>query len=168
MLNLTIQHFIHLTRPQRYALHEGIQLVVVGVSVPVWFMQKNTSEPAREVFCKYYLSNGREDRPIRILDDGYDICLPYRKGKKLLNDKGKPLSNEEWRELNFTNPDKLDALYHRHVTEVSSAQLLDPPDGIKYMAYREHDKVKYEESELVIVHYVNLLDVEQLTESQIY
>lgn len=168
MLNLTIQHFIHLTKPQRYALHKNIQLVVTGVSVPVWFMNKMTSEPAKEVFCKYYLSNSKENRPIRIVSDGYDICLPYRKGKELLNENGKPLSDSEWRELNLSNKDKLERLYQNHVAEVSSSQLLDPPVGIKYMAYREHDKMKQENGELMVIHYVNLLDFDHLLESQVF
>lgn len=164
MLNLAIQHFIYLTRAQRYALHEGIELVVVGVSIPVWFLQRRTSEPAKEIFCKYHLKNPHHDQPIQILDDGYEVSLPYREGQPLCNDKGQPLSDEEWRVLNATNPDKLNELYHKHVTEVSSRLLLDSSDGgNQLMAYREHNKIRQENSELSIIHYVNLLDMERLT-----
>ncbi len=165
MLNLTIQHFIHLTRAQRYALHEGIPLVVIGFSVPVWFLNKQTSEPAKELFCKYYLKNPREDHPINIVEDGYEIAVPYRKGQKLLNDRGKPLSDEEWRHLNATNPDGLEVLYDKRVSEISSKLLLDPPLGIQYLAYREHNKVRQDDGELMIVHYVNIMDIGQLVNS---
>ena len=162
MLNLTIQHFIHLTKAQRYALHDGIQLVVVGISVPVWFLNKNTSEPAKEVFCQYYLQNTREDQPINIVQDGYEITLPYRQGQELLNEHGHRLSDEEWRKLNFAEPDKLEALYDKHVSEISSEQLLDPPTGRRCMTYREHNKVKHGDGDLIIIHYVNIMDIDQL------
>lgn len=162
MLNLTIQHYIYLTQAQRHALHEGIQLVVVGVSIPVWFLNRKTSEPAKEVFCKYYLKNSREEQPIRIMPDGYEITLPYRKGQKLLNDKGRPLSDSEWRKLNATDSDKLEELYQKRVGEISSTLLLDPPIGIKYLAYREHNKITQDDDELMILHYVNIMDIEKL------
>ena len=58
MLSLAIHHNLWLTRDQRYAVHNGIELVIVGVSVPVWVAnQKSTSEPAQEIFCKYNLKN---------------------------------------------------------------------------------------------------------------
>ena len=165
MLNLTIQHFIHLTRTQRYAIHAGTQLVIMGVSIPVWFFNKNTSEPAKEIFCNYYIKTSREEQPICIMRDGYGISLPYRKGQKLLNDRGKPLSNVEWRKLNAANPDKLNDLYQKQVNEISSVLLLDPPAGTKYLSYREHDRAKQDDNELEIIHYVNIMDIEQLTES---
>ena len=165
MLNLTIQHFIYLTREQRYDLHEGAELIVHGVSVPVWFLNTNTSEPAREIFCRYYLKNTKEDHPIQILPDGYGIQIPYREGGMLLNEQGQPISNDEWRELNFHNPEKLDELYKKQIMEVSAENLLDPPHGGKHLFYREHNKVQQDGSQLNIVHYVNMNDIEKLCES---
>jgi len=79
MLNLTIQHFIHLARDQRYALHEGIELVVVGVSIPVWFLDKVTSEPAKEVFCRYYLKNPNATRAAQLAGyQGNDFAFTHR------------------------------------------------------------------------------------------
>ena len=69
------------TKEQRYELHEGQELQVTGISVPVWYVNKITSEPAKEVFCNYYLKNTHEDIPIKILEDGYEIYLPMKKSK---------------------------------------------------------------------------------------
>lgn len=160
MLNLTIQHVIPLTRKQRYALHEGINLVVIGVSSPVWYINKATSEPAKEVFCQYSISNTREDVPITIKEDGYNLVLPYRPGK------GLDITNEQWRELHLKNPEKLELMYKQCVQEVSSKSLLDIIDGgAAYLSYREHNEVKHEGRKLQIIHFIQIIDVERLTES---
>ncbi len=157
MLNLAVQHMIHLTREQRYALHEGIEIVVTGVSVPVWFMGRVTSEPAKEVFCQYYIKNPKQDTPIAVRTDGYEIAVPYREGRSL------ELSDEEWRILNRDNPEKLEHLYKQCVQEVSSQNLLDLQDGGSgSMVYREHSKVKQNDKLLNIVHFVHIAAVEEL------
>ena len=77
MLTLTVSHNIFLTRQQRYLLCEGeYSLMVVGVSVPVWFLGGRTSEPAREVFCKYMLSITDNSNAISRHKEGYVINLP--------------------------------------------------------------------------------------------
>lgn len=160
MLNLTIHHNIHLTREERYALHNGEQVQTVGVSTPVWFYNRLTSEPAREVFCRYFLQNPKKNIPIQILEDGYDIAIPFRKETKL------NISNEEWRYLNIHDPDKLDSLYQRTVPEVSSLNLLDIKDGgCGILFYREHDKVKKDDDFLTIIHFVQIGSIEQLESS---
>lgn len=159
MLSLTIHHNIHLTKEQRYALHEGQEISVIGVSVPVWYMKQVTSEPAKEVFCRYFLKNPKTDIPIQILEDGYEISIPYREGTKL------EISDEEWRELFFKDPAKLEALYKTQLSEVSSKNLLDVKDGgIGSMAYREHNKVQRGSQLLNIMHYVNIDSMESLVE----
>lgn len=160
MLSLTIHHNIHLTREQRYALHDGQEIMTIGVSVPVWYMNKVTSEPAKEVFCRYFLSNPKTDEPIKILEDGYEIAIPYREGSPL------KLSDEEWQELFRNNPNKLDALYKMTIEEVSSKNLLDVQDGGSgSLSYREHNKVKRGDTFLNIMHYVNIEPMETLLES---
>jgi hypothetical protein len=57
MLTLTVSHNIFLTKKQRYELSVvESTLEVIGISFPVWFYKGKTSEPAKEVFCKYILS----------------------------------------------------------------------------------------------------------------
>ncbi len=160
MIRLTIQHNIHLTRDQRYALHEGIELVVVGVSVPVWFQNNATSEPGKEIFCRYYIKNPKEDCPIRILDNGYEITLPCRPGQRL------SISNEEWRQLNFKEPEKLKEMYSNLVNDVSSKNLIDIRDGgSEHLSYREHNKIKKGEDMMNTMHFVSIGTIESLEES---
>lgn len=78
MLRLTVSHYIYLSRDQRYALHNGESLEIVGISVPVWFMKGNTSEPAKEVFCKYKITNQPGNRIINLTEDGYCVNLPQK------------------------------------------------------------------------------------------
>lgn len=158
MLNLTIQHLIHLTREQRYALHEGIEIVVVGVSVPVWFVNKITSEPAKEIFCHYYIKNPKVDNPVKVRGDGFEITLPYREGK------GLSLTDEEWRILNLQNPEKLERMYKQCVPEVSSQNLLDIQDGGNggHLYYREHNKIQEDAQTLHMMHYVQISPIEDL------
>ena len=160
MLNLTIQHMIHLTRDQRYAVHEGIELVVPGVSIPIWFMEKATSEPAKEVFCHYYFKNPKEDIPVQIKEDGFEICLPFRPGKEL------GLTDEQWRELNLRNPEKLELMYKNTPSEVSSKNLLDLKDGGSgHLMYREHNKLKQNNKLLNVMHFIQIGDMQALLDS---
>jgi hypothetical protein len=161
VLNLTIQHLIHLTREQRYALHEGIEIVTVGICVPVWFVNKMTSEPAREVFCNYYIQNPKADHPIKVRGDGFEITLPYREGK------GLSLTDDEWRILHNQNPEKLERLYKQCVAEVSSKNLLDIGDGGNggHLCYREHNKIQEDGQTLNMMHYIQISPIEDLTAS---
>lgn len=160
MLSLTIHHNIHLTKEQRHALHDGEDIVTVGYSVPVWFMGKVTSEPAREVFCVYSLKNPKKDVPIQIMENGYEITIPYREGSSL------KISNEEWLDLLMNNPDKLDAMYKQHISEVSSKNILDVSEGgCGGLVYREHNKTKMGDKILNIMHYVSIEPIEMLLNS---
>jgi len=161
MLSLAINHNVWLTRDQRYAIHAGIELVVVGLSVPVWVSSERiTSEPAKEVFCKYYLKNTKNDEQIVIVKDGYEITLPNRQGN-LPN-----LTDEEWRHLNSNDPENLENLYLKCDKPVNSNNLLDPIDGgSKYLSFREHSKMKIENQIINLIHFVNMSEIEELTKS---
>lgn len=159
MLNLTISHYVYLTRDQRYSLHEGSEIYVTGTSVPVWYVNKITSEPAKEVFCKYHLINNHKDVPVQILEDGYLIHLPMRPAK---NNRPE-LTEEEWRTLSKENPARLQMYYQGKTCEVSSKCLLDVKDGgSKYLHYREHNKTKNEGEVINMMHYIIIQDMEDL------
>ena len=159
MLSLTIHHKIYLTREQRYALHEGINLVVTGVSIPVWFGKNYTSEPGIEVFCRYHLKNTKKDMPIQILEDGYEIVLPNRKGSQ------PEINDEEWREMN-RNGTIQTKYYDKCVSRVTSENLLDIKDGgSKCLFYREHNKIIKNKVTTKTAHFVNIEDMESLTNS---
>lgn len=163
-MNLTIAHYIYLNRDQRYALHDGHEFDVIGVSLPVWVINdKVINEPTKEIFCKYYLSNPKKDKAIGTNEDGYSIALPFRPEKKV-----KPLTNEEWRRLNMHHPEVLEQWYKKQVSEVSSKNLLDHKDGgCQKLFYREHNLIKKDNTMLKIMHFINIEDISVLEESMV-
>ena len=162
MLHLAITHNIHLTRDQCYALHEQQEVHTACVSIPVWHSGLLTSEPAKEVFCKYIIKNTRQDVPIQILKEGYLVHMPFRPAK---ND-AKPLTDEEWRFLNMNNPKKLREYYKKMKPEISSKNLLDIKDGgSECLMYREHNQVSNNGKTLKLMHFVSVRRLEHLEES---
>lgn len=160
MLRLTICHNIHLTRDERYALHQGEDILVVGTSLPVWTLKNLTTEPGKEVFCHYHLKNPKKEVPIKILEDGYEITIPYREGTKL------EISDDEYRRLVMEDKEKLEQLYAQTVKEVSSKNLLDIKDGgSAYLNYRELNKIFVKDREVQIMHYVIIDTIEHLEKS---
>ena len=95
-LCLTISHHIFLSQEQRYALAKDseTQVETIGVSVPVWCratvegfgLNRQTDEPADEVFCKYYLDNRQCGKVIEILKDGYCMHFASEATRKRLLD----------------------------------------------------------------------------------
>jgi hypothetical protein len=160
MLRLTVHHNIHLTRQERYALHQGEDLLVIGTSLPIWTVKNITSEPGKEVFCYYYLKNPKKEVPIKILPDGYEITIPYREGTKL------EISDEEYRRIVSENKEKLDELYAKTTKEVSSKNLLDIREGgSEFLNYRELNTVLVKEKEIQIMHHVTIGTIEKLEKS---
>lgn len=75
MITISISHIIHLNKKERYDLYHGKEIEKNGFFVPVCFYKGNTSEPATEVFCKYYLTNFNEFVPITKCKNGYRINI---------------------------------------------------------------------------------------------
>lgn len=160
MLTLSIHHNVHLTREQRYALHAQENISVTGICIPVWSMNLITSEPAKEVFCRYHLTNPNEEIPIRIVEDGFHLTIPYREGQPL------QMSDEDWRYLNLNNPDVLSHKYQETVPEVSSKNLLDLADGgLGQLTYRERVKMRQNDVLITIMHHVTIGSMESLLET---
>jgi hypothetical protein len=49
---------------------------VIGVSVPVWYHNSETSEPANEIFCKYKIKTTESDIFVRYKANEYIVHLP--------------------------------------------------------------------------------------------
>lgn len=159
MLTLSIQHNIYLTQEERYALHNQEDVDTVGVSMPVWYLPTRSSEPGREVFCNYYLRNPRKELPIKIMKDGYLLCVPYR----IPSRKQREISNEEWLQM---SQEQREAYYTAMPREMSSASLLDVQDGgSETLMYRENNTVKNGDKFMKIVHFVHIYDIKYLTGS---
>ena len=155
--SLVIYHLIHLTAEERAFLHQGNDVETVGITVPVWVIDKKTSEPASEIFSKYILKNPRKEIPIKFLPEGFEIVIPYRKGTKLT------ISDDEWRFLNMNDKQKLDALYRSTVSEISSENLVDIQEG--FISYREHNKLMFNDKPIAVKHYISIESKEKLLRS---
>ena len=158
-LGLIIHHNIYLTREQRYALHEGQDIEVAGVSVSVWCRGKVTSEPAKEVYCRYLLKNPGEDQPVKMVKDGFELCLP---NKKPIVSK---IPDDIW--LKFT-PEQRDDYYGVFKNGASTQNLLDIKDGgSACLMYRENNKVRYADDDdtITIIHLIQMRDTQVLEDT---
>jgi hypothetical protein len=124
-----------LDRQQRYALFNGKEIDVVGVSVPVWHYQGQTSEPGNEVFVKYKLYPTEYKIFVKHNEEGYEIYLPH-----------KSFNPED----NRTNP-------------LTLKNLLDHRDGgIEWIAFRQFGKAKKNKKIVNIIHFVEIKTIEEL------
>lgn len=134
-LTLTVSHNIFLERDQRYKLFAGEQVECVGVSVPIWYYQRRTSEPGNEVFCKYKLIATEYKIFVKHYDEGYEIFLPQRSFNP---------------EDNRANP-------------LTLKNILDHKDGgIEWIAFRQFGEAKRQKKKVNIVHFVEIKTMEEL------
>lgn len=157
MLILTISHHLYLTREERYALHEGKKIKVIGVNIPVWADQGLTSEPAQEVFCLYDLHPNGNEKLVSPTKEGYRIILPPKKNHMIAT---KP-SDEEWRSM---SKEIQESWYEKNVAPLSSQDLLDLEDGGSgSMKFRYKTNMK----ETTTFHFLDLKRIEVLKETMI-
>jgi hypothetical protein len=147
---LCVSHNIFLTKEQRYSLYEGNNIEVVGVSVPVWFYNKNeTNEPAIEVFCKYFLKceNKSFQKNIEISEEGYEIKL-YK------NNIFNGVSN------------KIKKYFKIKENNMPTAKsLLDIKDGgSEWLDFKVYDSTEY----INIIHSIEIQKIENLFKSLVY
>ena len=145
MTTLTISHYIYLSHEQRYDLHELKSVEAIGASVPVWFDNGNTSEPAKEVFCKYKITNEPVNKAIIPTEEGYSINLP----QKITFD-------------NFSKEFQIAAAMHLGTSE----KLLDIKDGgIESLEFRQYNKIQNGDRNFNVIHFVEIKPIEILYET---
>lgn len=133
-LVLSIGHNIFLSKEDRYKLlNEEIE--AVGVSVPVWFYQNKTSEPAHEVFCKYKIIPSEDEISIKQKDQVYEITLP----KEDLNKDGK-----------------------KHPVTIKN--ILNIKDGgMEWLAFRQYGKIKRKNKKTIsLIHFLEVKPLEDI------
>lgn len=136
---LVISHIIYLTPEERTALVKKRKPAqIVGISVPVWFHQGKSSEPAHEVLCQYMLTNEPQDMMITSLPTGYRINLP----------QVKPDQSEE------------------ETTKTDFHKIGNPEDGGSgWLIFKQFQTVKPQDRTFQILHYVELRDWEYYWDS---
>jgi hypothetical protein len=134
-LTLTVSHNIFLNSEERYALHIGKELQVIGVSTPVWIHGKTTSEPAHEIFCNYTITPTDYKLYIRHNAKGYDLLLPR----------------------STYDPE------NKRVNPTIINNLVDFKDGgVEWLAFRQFNEVKKNKKDITIAHFVEIKDTEEL------
>ena len=155
---LAISHYLHLTKEERYAWHQGNLLEVIGVSIPVWYYKGVSSEPAVEVFCKYRLIPSLEGIHIKHFTSGYEVIVPRNPPKEFM-----PLPDEEWKEM---SKEQQEEWYENNEPNPSIKMLLDIKDGgSKYLAFKQHSKVRKDKKILNVVHYMEIKDMDDLMQT---
>lgn len=156
---LTISHHIRLSRSQRQDLHNGVEQKIIGICIPVWVEDGETSEPAQEIFCWYWLKNSGTENPILVKTEGFEICLPVRKSRPL----PKEIDDKTWLHLSLHDPNALSGYYGKIPPEISSKNLLDISEGGgSALIYREESKIRQGLETIKLLHYVCIEAEEEL------
>jgi hypothetical protein len=157
LVTLSVPHSLFLTEKQRYDLHQGKTIKVIGVSMPVWFHKGSTSEPAEEVFCKYTLYNKKDSNAYvqKTKNNTYIINLP-----QIPDDHIEPeLSDATWR---LMTEDQRSEWYKAHPVPLSSKKLLNMSDG---GCQSFNFQIQHDTKETSIIHFVLIKRIEELNES---
>lgn len=155
MLILSILHHIFLSDEEIEKLINGEKLEVTGVSLPVWFQNGNTSEPAEEVFCKYRLLCSNDPEPIKHYmkkgSKGYAIEIRQNKDKPKFPSHWKSMSEEDqnvWFAENIPN-------------DITNARSV-ANGGSDYLHFQEFNKVKQKNKFYTIYHNVEIKTMQSL------
>ena len=152
MLTLAIAHNIFLNKGEIEALINRESVECLGASVPVWFLRGNTSEPAKEIFCKYKLTNIADDYPVTILAKGYQINLP-----QVIFQIGKP---ENWSKM---SQEEKSVWRTTHPLQISADDLADL--GNDMLNFKKYSKITENNKRLNIIHAISVGTIELLEKS---
>ena len=147
MATLTVAHHINLTRQQRYDLHNGQEIDVIGVAIPVWFYKGNTSEPAQEIFCKYKIKNQKNGVNITRVEEGFEINMPH-------------VDIHDYGDL---NPDFVKQMQIKIGTTDCLLDLEE--NGKEEVYFKFYQKLEIEKKLHHLIHFVEIKTIEQLIDS---
>ena len=164
-------HHIYLTKKQRYELIEGKEVKVLGISVPIWFIEKNakTTEPGEEVFCEYLLVVGKNP-DINIWPNikekrGFKIIIPEKDENYIvpaLEDKKVAEMSKEERESYYSLRDK----WFENNPEPKTVDMLrDLPDGISELKFEITKESEIPIAKLNASHQIEIKPIELLEET---
>ncbi len=164
MITLTISHHIFLNKEQRYDLHNREDIEVIGTSVPVWHWNNGeTTEPANEIFCKYYLTNIPEDYPLCLLPRGYQINIPQISEQEQLKiDSIRKIGHLEWNKM---SKQKQESFYSMIGASNSTCLLNYEDHGNKFLFFKCHQKEKFKGKIVDMTHFIHMRDLDDLIDS---
>ena len=147
-ITLTILHNIFLDKEERYKLYNGESLEIIGVSMPVWFFDGKTTEPGKEIFCKYKLHNRNGNFPIKNWKEGYEINIPQANGEIAADAKKNVVARQETGKM--PNPKGL---------------LNNKDGGCEWLAFKQYNKIRRNKKTYNILHFVEIKDMKALEET---
>jgi len=156
-MKLVVSHNLFLTKEQRYKWHDGEDLEVVGVSVPVWVDGQDTSEPSSEIFTKYQLKSEGGKPSLKAKRKYYEINVP----KVAVCEKPK-IPEFLLSLLPKREQDKLQGL----TSGLSLQNLLDLKDGgSEWLAFKTNTKITKNKKKINATHFIEIKDMSGLLDS---
>lgn len=156
MLKLSIVHNIFLKQEEVNILNSKQNISVIGVCLPVWSFNKNSSEPAEEVFCEYEIQNN-ETKPIEILKNKYKIYLP-----DYLHKMHVKLNKKQFDAL--SDLDKTFCVVENGETFLSKQPILLEADD-EAIAFKQYEKIKHGDKIKLVEHNVQIKKMKSLYDS---
>ena len=151
MATLTVSHYLYLSKKERYSLNDGNTVEVIGICIPVWFSKGTTTEPAKEVFCKYKLNNTRETKVnIKMLDEGFELDMPY-------------FDEEDQMHTSEFTKDEKQFIVKKIGTSESLLDLKD--DGFEKAEFKLYQKLLAGNELHHLIHYIDIKPIELLLDT---
>jgi len=145
-LILALSHNVYITPEQEELILKRTPVEIIGVCVPVWHRGGKSSEPAKELFCKYFIHNEINDFPIEIFKNGFRINIPQIPDTFK---KDKPLTDEEWRGL---KEKELIEWYEKNASPPNAEYIKDKG----CLCYLQYDKFMFKGKLADRVHNINI------------
>lgn len=141
--SLIVHHLLYFTSDQRrIILQSKTPVELIGVSVPVWFDHRNTSEPAEEVFCKYTITNQPDQTMVQSTPTGYQINMPQPRISQR--------DEETDKIFGIISPDK---------TPIPDQKKLGDEAGSGWLLFKEFQMINIGEESMKILHYIEMRDI---------
>lgn len=155
MLKLSIIHNIFLKQEEVNMLNSKQNISTIGVCLPVWSFNKNSSEPAEEIFCEYEIQNN-ESKPIQILKNKYKIYLPDYCHKMNIE-----LTKKQFNDL--SDIDKSFCIIDKNITLSKQPILLEKEEDA--IIFKQYEKLKQADKIKLIEHFVQIRRMKTLYDS---
>lgn len=155
MLKLSIVHNIFLKQEEVNILNSKQNVSTIGVCLPVWSFNKNSSEPAEEIFCEYEIQNN-ETKPIEILKNKYKIYLPDYCHKMNIE-----LTKKQFNDL--SDLDKSFCTIGKNIILSKQPILLEKEE--EAIIFNQYEKIKYGDKIKLIEHFVQIRRMKFLYDS---
>lgn len=159
MLKLSIVHNIFLKQEEVNILNSNDEISTIGVCLPVWSFNKNTSEPAEEVFCIYEIYNNKSNQlnQVEMLKDRYKIYLPDYCCKICSE-----LTKKQFRQLSDEDKKCCTKSDNKIIFE-KQTKLLEKYDDV--IAFKQYEKIKIGDKVKLIENFVQIRTMKSLLET---